>query len=246
MITDHITPDPAVPAFVAKAPTRAAGTFLAVETPEEFFAAPRHLTSLTRALGGRFARRQTFYDRRDVAQDAAVVVLEAARRWTPGHGVPFGVYAYRSALQWCTGAMLRASIPVTGCESRAATEGVRYTSLDATTPGADGAGTTYGERLDAAKVVGASTLRPDDRMQTEELLHDLRAATADLSDEVFDAVAAVMSGTKVPAAEIPAGWTEATLTRLAERVRAELQGRVGARVDHTPAPTAAPAYNPWG
>lgn len=244
---EHTMTDTAAAPFAAKARTRAAGTFLAVATPEEFFASPKHLVSLTRTVGGRFARRQKFYRREDVAQDAAVVALEAARRWTPEHGVPFGGFAYRSALLWCTGAMHRASIPVGGCETRAETEAVRYSSLDAPRLTASGTVATLGETLDESKVVGGRSTRPDDGALTREILADFRAATADLSDEVFDAVVAIMVDGRVDPRDIPAGWTDVTLTRLADRVRAELRLRADVRAVTPPvAPSGAPAYNPWG
>lgn len=227
--------------FTPHTKTRAAGTFLAVGTPEEFFGNPRYLQQLAHTVGRRFARRQKFYAYEDVAQDAAVIALKARARWRPGHRVPFGGFAYKSALLWCTGAMLRASIPVCGCDTRAETEGVRYTSLDAPRQ-RDGEGaTTLGETLDEALVLGARSSRPDDAEELRETFRELRARVADLDDEVLDAVLALLTGTRLDAADIPAGWTRETLGRLADRVRDDLRGETNAA-----APETAPAFDPWG
>lgn len=235
--------------FAAKTVTRATGTFLAIATPDEFFADPRHLVKLAKVVGGRFASRQRFYDRQDAAQDAAVVALRARSTWTPDRGVPFGGFAYRSAILWCTGAMYKASIPVCGPESRAEVESVRYSSLDAPRGASAELGSaTFGEMLSEDRVVGGRSTRPDEGAELAALLAELRGTADDLDDDAFDAVAAVMCGAKLAADEVPEGWTLPSLTALAERLRVEMRRIVGARDAETPAdtaPAAAPAYDPW-
>jgi DNA-directed RNA polymerase specialized sigma24 family protein len=250
--------DASTPAgYVQRTATRAgARSYLAVVTPQEFFAGP-HLNKMSRDLGRRFAKCASFLRAEDVTQDAVVQILEAARRWTPGRGVPFGGYAFRSAELWLVGAMHRASVPVSGpLDSRAIVESIRHTSLESPRGTGEDA-TTLGALLGWEDTDTGETHRPDDAASATALKRAVMAEAALYPADLADAMLAVLHGATIPDDELPEGYTDAGLRREAEKFRTALQARLrGEDVAPCapPAPTASeplPApqdadADPWG
>lgn len=209
--------------FTPRTATRARASYLAARTPEEFFQDPSNILKLSRDLAARYARRCSFMVEADLRQDVAMLVLRSARTWTPrgANPVPFGGFAWKTAELWLRGEMLRASIPVSGAETRADTESVRYTSTDAAVSSEDGA-TTLGAILGWEEVVGASSHRPDER----DGVADLHAAAAEVlcgyEEDTRDALVAALMGTEVRGEDLPAGYTAAGFAREVTRVRGRL------------------------
>jgi len=212
--------------FTPRTATRARGTYLAARTPEEFLADPRNILKLSEDLAGRYARRCPFMDIDDLRNDIAVIVLRASRTWTPNaeNPSPFGGFAWKSAELWLRGEMLRASVPVSGAETRADTEAVRYFSVDARVSTSDDESTTRGALIGWESVVGASSHRPDEK----DDVSDLHAAAAKVlgtyDEDTRDALLSALLGTPVPRTELPRGFTPEGFGREVVRLRVRLAG----------------------
>lgn len=240
--------------FVAKSATRARNTYLAVGTPAEFFANPDNIVRLSRDVARRYVRTASFLRMDDTAQAVSVVVMECALpgRWKPESGVPFGGFAFKSAVMWMIGEMYRGSVPVSGhFATRADVEGVRYDCLDAPAASTDGT-STLGALTASESVIGGASYRPDDAAQASGMWALVSEATAHMAPEVADAVLAVMHGVEIPTTELPAGYTAHGLAREAARLRETLRHMLTARVlgyEVSDAPNDAPPAvdmdDPW-
>lgn len=210
--------------FTPRTATRARGTYLAARTPQEFLSNPANILKLAQDLGGRYARRCSFMDPEDLRQDIVMVVMRATRTWTPEgpNPSPFGGFAWKSAELWLRGEMLRASVPVSGAETRADTEAVRYFSTDARVSTSDDESTTRGALIGWESVVGASSHRPDERDGVADLHAAADKVLGSYDEDTRDAFLAALLGTEVPRSDLPRGYTPEGFGREVSRLRTRL------------------------
>lgn len=225
-----VTAAPGTPApegYTQRSATRAAGTYLAVVTPQEFLKGD-HLAKLTRDLTRRFVRCAKFMRADDTSQDIALQVMEAARRWSADKGVPFGGYAWSCAERWMIGAMYRACIPVSGAETRAEVESIRGVSTETTANRSnDGETATVGDLLGTGRyTTEVEASRPDTTRESNALVEAVRAESAGYPEGVADLLLSVLHGVTPPDADLPGDLTHAGLVREAERFRTALAARL--------------------
>lgn len=200
--------------------------FTAIPTPEEFFSRPGPLHALCAALARRFYTRAPYMPEEDYYQFAACEVLNCRRKFKPDAAIPFGGYAWSSAIFYLTGKMYAASVPVSfrkeggGVVDRVLrhNQGV---SLDAPL-GTDADAATLGDVLRPEDTEYGDPRDPAVLDARATITDAIAAASADVPAEVLDLIFAAVDGQRIDAAELPAGWTYDRFLRRTSQFRAVL------------------------
>ena len=232
---------PAAATFTPKTATRQKGTYLACATPDEFFSNRKFVEKFAADIGRRWERRTGFMHAKDVGQDGLLMAVKCAQRWTPAMGVPFGGYAWSSAMLWMRSESYRQAVPVTGTfNCLADVQGIGFVSLDQAVPGSE-EGASYGELLAWEDTDTGVTTSPDAVLLADSIHTAVEELFAGVDPEVTDAVLSELHGTPVDPTELPSGYTAQGVRVEAARIRMRAAGELAAVLGWKAPPAAAAA-----
>lgn len=205
--------------------------FTGIATPDEFFSRPGPLHALCTALARRFHKRAPFMPVEDYYQFAAVEVLNCRRKFKPNAAIPFGGYAWSSAIFYLTGKMHAASVPVSFRKEGSDVvnkllRNLSAVSLDAPA-GRDPEGAALGDTLRLEDTELGDPADPGTLDARATIVDAIAAASADIPAEVLDLVLAALDGQRIDAAELPTGWSYDRFLRRASQFRAVLTRLMG-------------------